>query len=66
MNTIVYPRRMREGNGSRSVWVSVCYRATGYVTHLEISNAVLFKRLVSTMNESNSGFSVLQIDKYDP
>ena len=38
---IINPRRMREGYGSRSVCVSVCYHASCYIPHLRVQTAVL-------------------------
>ena len=40
--TIINPRRMCKGYGSRSVCVclSVCYQASGYIPHFQVQNAV--------------------------
>ena len=37
----INPRRMREGYGSRSVCVSVCYHASCYIPRLRVQTAVL-------------------------
>ena len=39
--SLINPRRMREGYGSRSVRVSVCFHASGYIPHLRVQTAVL-------------------------